>query len=410
MDFNAAPSSVMHIDINSCFATIEQQANPFLRNKPVAVAAYATKNGCILAASYPAKYLGVKTGMRVKDAQSLCPNIIVLSPDPAKYRFVHKKLRKILEKYSTSVHPKSIDEFVINFSPKHSYFRNNLQEAGLEIKDKIKKEIGDYITVSIGISTNRFLAKTAANYKKPDGLFEVNKDNYLDVFASLKLTDLCGIKTANAARLNSVGIYSCLDFFASEIPNLKAGFHSINGYYWYMRLHGYEIDDISSERKSFGNQYALPKPFDNVKDLSPILTKLTEKMAKRLREKNYMSQGVHLGILFKDHTYWHKSMKLVTPIFASTDFTRVFFHILKTCLPLEASGRSGVKLLSVACFNLQKKNFLQLDLASDVLKKESLAKALDDINDKFGKFTITPARIINNENYVLDRIAFGVID
>src|SRR5690242_1901863 len=108
MNFNPSPSYFMHIDINSCFATIEQQANPLLRNKPVAVGAYVTSSGCILAASYEAKRLGVKTGMRVKEGKMLCPNLIVVSPDPAKYRFVHLKLRKILKRYTDNVVPKSI--------------------------------------------------------------------------------------------------------------------------------------------------------------------------------------------------------------------------------------------------------------------------------------------------------------
>ncbi|MEK7470692.1 MAG: DNA polymerase IV, partial [Patescibacteria group bacterium] len=102
----------MHIDLNSCFATIEQQANPFLRGKPIAVGAYTTPNGCILAASVEAKRLGIKTGMRVKDGKVLYPKLIVLPSDPNKYRDVHLKLRKIISEYTNDFSPKSIDEFV----------------------------------------------------------------------------------------------------------------------------------------------------------------------------------------------------------------------------------------------------------------------------------------------------------
>ena len=106
------------MDLNACFATIEQQANPKIRHKPVAVAAYATPNGCILAASYEAKRMGVSTGERVKDGKAKCPNLIVLSPDPWKYRNVHLKLRKLISKYTYDFDPKSIDEFVLNL---HNY-------------------------------------------------------------------------------------------------------------------------------------------------------------------------------------------------------------------------------------------------------------------------------------------------
>jgi DNA polymerase IV len=392
----------MHIDINSCFATIEQQANPFLRGKPVAVGAYKTSSGCILAASYEAKRLGVKTGMRVGDGRVLCPNLIILVPDADKYRFVHLKLRKLLNKYSDSVNPKSIDEFTVNFVGLPILETRSMQSIALEIKKRIKEEIGEWITVSIGISTNRYLAKTAASYRKPDGLFEINESNYLQVFQSLKLTDLCGIKKGNASRLATVNIFSVMDFFNAEIIKLKIGFHSVTGYYWYLRLHGYEVDDASIIRKSFGNSYALSKPFKDPEDLSPILTKLVEKMSMRLRRKKYIAGGIHLGILFRDYTYWHRGLKLKSPIFAASDFNKRIFELLLSCPNLKP-----VKNLAVTCFDLREDKFTQLELNTDIIRKQNLSKALDKINNRWGNFTIIPARMINNDNYVLDRVAFG---
>lgn len=114
MEFNSAPSYMMHIDLNSCFASIEQQANPFLRGKPTAVAAFPTPGGCILAASIEAKELGIKTGMRVRDGKMIYPKLIVLSPDPWKYRNVHLKFRKLISDYTNDFSPKSIDEFILN--------------------------------------------------------------------------------------------------------------------------------------------------------------------------------------------------------------------------------------------------------------------------------------------------------
>ena len=137
MDFNSSPSFIMHIDINSCFATIEQQANPLIRNKPVAVAAYTTDSGAILAASYEANHFGIKTSMRVKEAKIFCPSLIVVAPDPAKYRFIHLKIRRLLQKYSTSVNPKSIDEFSINFEGMPVLNNKTMQQIALEIKQKI---------------------------------------------------------------------------------------------------------------------------------------------------------------------------------------------------------------------------------------------------------------------------------
>ena len=114
LEFNPKCSTILHIDLNSCFATIEQQANPYLRGKPVVVAAYATPAGCILAPSVEAKRYGIQTGTRVREGKKLCPNLIVLPPDPWKYRNVHLGLREILSSYTNDFNPKSIDEFVLN--------------------------------------------------------------------------------------------------------------------------------------------------------------------------------------------------------------------------------------------------------------------------------------------------------
>lgn len=403
MDFNPATPKIMHVDINSCFATIEQQANPFLRGLPVAVGAYTTNSGCILAASYEAKAFGVKTGMRVQDGRSLCPNLIILPPDPDKYRFIHLKMREVLGKYSNLVTPKSIDEFSLDF--KEMLLKKSMLDLGFEIKEKIKTEIGEAIIVSVGISTNRYLAKTAAGYKKPDGLFEIHKDNSLEVYQTLKLTDLCGIKTQNEIRLNKAGIYTVFDFYNADLQKLKIAFRSINSYYWYMRLHGYEVDSAETQRKSFGNQYALPRPIEEKAGLLPVITKLCEKTGKRLRKKGFVAKGVHLAIAFRDHTYWHKGKKLINPIFDSRDIYKEMVKLLALS-PLR-DGPKSVRLISITCFNLEPDSVSQLDLTVDVNKKQSLTKALDKINTKFGNFTIVPARMTNNEEFVLDRIAFG---
>ena len=226
----------MHLDLNSCFATIEQQANPQLRGKPIAVAAYTTPSGCIIAPSVEAKRYGIKVGMRVKDGKLLYPGLIVLSPDPWKYRNVHLALRRIVSDYTDKFVPKSIDEFVLDLEGYPCLVASSMQQVAREIKERIKEEIGEWLTVSVGIAPNKFLAKTAASLHKPDGLDEIDKENFAKVYSGLKLTELCGIKLRNAVRLNNMGIFSVLDFFEAPYPKLKAAFESILGYYWYLRL------------------------------------------------------------------------------------------------------------------------------------------------------------------------------
>ena len=136
--FNPKRSSIMHIDLNSCFASVEQQANPLLRGKPVVVAAYTTPSGCILASSVEAKRLGIKTGMRVKEGKLLCKGLVVLPSDPWKYRNVHLKLRDLLNSYSSEVVPKSIDEFVLNLEGYPALAARSMEQIAREIKNRIK--------------------------------------------------------------------------------------------------------------------------------------------------------------------------------------------------------------------------------------------------------------------------------
>ena len=406
MDFNTNPSGVMHVDINSCFASIEQQANPTLRYKPVAVAAYNSPSGCILAPSIEAKTFGIKTGMRVKDAKLLYPRLIVLTPDPDKYRFIHLKLRKVLKNYCNEAIPKSIDEFVMDFK-NYLNFESDLFKVAKNIKKDITSQVGDYIKVSIGIGPNRFLAKMAAGYKKPDGLTEINSNNYLSFYSKLTLVDLHGINFRNEARLVNAGINSVLEFFNSPLWKIKIAFPSINAYYWYLRLRGWEIDNVEFARKSYGNSFALPFSNGTREELLPILSKLCEKTGSRMRAASYKAKGVHLAISFKEHSYWHQGSTLQRYIFDSQDIYKEAIRLLNNCSLLG----NKVHIIAVSCFSLTKENFFQPNLFEDIERKQRLVTAIDRINEKLGDFIVTSARagMLNKfASYdVKDRIAFG---
>ena len=403
LPFNPKPPTILHIDLNSCFATIEQQANPKLRGKPIAVAAYTTSSGCIVAPSVEAKRLGIKVGMRVKDGKMLCRDLIVLPPDPNKYRNVHIELKRILSDYTDNLTPKSIDEFVLDLEGSPS-FHKGMVAIGDEIKKRIKNEVGEWLTVSIGIAPNRFLAKQAAGLHKPDGLDVIDKNNYLEIYSKLKLMDLHYIKSRNNIRLNNMGIFTVMDFYNAEIPILKAVFESIIGFYWYLRLKGWEIDDVVFGRHSYGNSFALPKPLVTAEELSPILRKLVEKTGSRLRKAGYKTRGVHLAIVYRDFSYWHKGISLQDFIFDSRDIYRIAFRLL-----MMAPYRKPVRELAESVFHLEKAEHSQLSFLEDITKKENLVKAVDKINERYGNFVITPASMMGTKDVVIDRVAFGGI-
>ena len=390
----------MHVDINSCFATIEQQANPFLRGKPVAVAAYDSPRGCILAPSIEAKKYGVATGMRVIEGKKLCPALVILLPDPNKYRDVHLKLRKILAGYTNEFVAKSIDEFVLNLAGYPSVAELGMIGVARQIKQKIRKNIGDWITVSIGIAPNRFLAKVASNLKKPNGLEVIDKTNYLKVFAKLDVTDLCGIKKGYGSRLYCKGIYTARDFYNAPLWKLKSAFKSINSYYWYLRLRGFESDNVEFGRKSYGNSYALARPTVG-EGANSVLAKLVEKMSYRLRSGGYCASGIHLTILFKNGRYWHKGVSFSEQLFATPQILK------KTRMIFDMAPKIEIRNLAVSCFGLKSIGGLQLGLFNDLEKCFKLVLSVDAINKDFGAFTISSAQTLAAGNAVPDRIAFG---
>ena len=403
LQINTAPPTVMHVDLNSCFATVEQQAHPHLRGKPVVVAAYVTDKGCILSPSIEAKKLGIKTGMRVYEAKQIYPNVIVCDTDPDMVRDVNSKLMKIFRDYSPNVIPKSIDEAIIDFAP---VFSNtiDLMKIGREIKDRVKKEIGEWILCNVGISTNRFLAKLASSLHKPDGLDLIDHKNLRQIYSSIKLTDLHGINIRFEYRLNSNGIKNPIDFLQAGEKFLKKNvFKSISGYYWYLRLRGWEIDDYRSERKSFGQEYSLKEKTGDPEKLKRIIMKLCEKMGRRLRQSGQLASGVHLVILYLNHDLWNKGKKLRRLISSTKN---LFEEIIKLFY-LQPQAQI-VSKISVSCFSLNQNDNQQLELIDMGGEKvNKISHALDKINNRFGEFTVVPAIMIDMKDTVIDRIAFG---
>ncbi len=433
MEFNSAPPTVMHVDINSCFATIEQQANPRLRGKPTVVAAYVEPHGCILAASREAKAIGIGTGMRVREAQSRCPYVIVLAPDPDKYRFMNRQLKALLGSYTPHLSVESIDEMVLDLAGtpalrrfsqdvtlEHTRNPQNtveddtqtaMKRIGQEIKQRIRAEIGEWMTVSIGIAPNRYLAKVASGLHKPDGLDMITKDTIEPIFSRMRLEQLCGIKNGNADRLRLVGITTPIAFFRADPARLAHGFRSIMGYHWYQRLHGYEDGTMykafgshEGEQKSFGQSHALGTPlFPQDPELWKILSQLTLKMARRLRADGFTAQGIGISTLFSYTDSWHTQERQHTSLFADGDFYTRMQRLL------QLAPQKPVRILAVYCYQLHHDLYTQQSLLEQDNKKERLTKAIDAVSDKWGEYAITPARMLAMHGKVLDRISFGRI-
>lgn len=407
--YNAAPPLIMHIDLNSCFATVEQQARPRLRGRPVAVVNRRTDMTMIVTASYEAKAMGVKLGMRLRDAKKLCPGLIGVESDPAKYRYVYHRLLDIMNDYSAHVTMKSIDEGVIDFTqaPK-AIVERGLEAIGYEIKQRLRDEIGCAMRCNVGIGTNRFLAKMAASLHKPDGLDVITADNLRDVYATLRLTDLTGIAGRNEHRLNAVGIYTPLEFLDTPAHILHSMvFQSINGEQWYQRLRGWEVDDVTSETKRVGRQYVLDGfnlSFDEILDR---LHHLCESVGYRMRKQGLSARGIYVGTRTfnmkgdRRQNYWHASHVSQTPFFSDET-------IYGLARKLFVNAPPDIRDINIHCYLLEHDEQPQLSIFGDQIARErAVTTAIDELNQRYGEHTIHAASTTNTGPFVQTKIPFG---
>jgi len=183
----------------------------------------------------------------------------------------------------------------------------------------------------------------------------------------------------------------------------KIVFKGIVGHYWYLRLRGHEVDDFNTNKKSFGQDYALAKKTKDLEELKKIIMKLCEKMGRRLRESENCASGFHLGLVYDDWTYWHKGHKFKN--FSYTTY-ELFSKIMSIFLQ-QPKIKTVVKV-AISCFNLQPLDNMNLNLfETNIERKRSLSKALDKINDRYGEYVIYPGLMMDMKNTIIDRIAFG---
>lgn len=401
--YNVAEPTVMHIDLNSCFATVEQQARPLLRGRPVAIANRRNEYTMIVTASYEAKALGVKLGTRVKEARIVCPELVVLESDPPKYRYVYHQLMRIMSEYSSHVRMKSIDEGVIDLADTTAKIANrNIVDIGYEIKQRLWDEIGCAMNCNVGISTNRFLAKTAAGLNKPNGLDVITHKNLRDVFSKLELTDLTGIAGANQHRLNSVGIYTPLDFLDADMTTLqKIVFKSVCGIEWYQRLRGWEVDKRDFDMKTAGRQYVLESFSLSRRDILQRLHHLCESVGYKIRSQGKQARGVRVYAKSRTRGYWHARHMASLPFFSDQ-------AIYVQAQQLFERAPDDIKEIGVTCYELSDNEDSQLSLFGDQLAQErSVTGAIDSINARYGERTIHSGDTTGTGMYVKQKIPFG---
>lgn len=409
----SSASNIMYIDMNSYFASCEQQDFPELRNKPLGVCTYNSPNASIIAASIEAKRMGVKTGMRLNEARTLCPRIIPVTTRPYRYRQIHVEIMRILAQYCDTVNvmPKSIDEAVMNFSSYRLVYPD-LKEVARSIKADITAKY-DYITCSIGIGPNSFLAKLGTELQKPDGLIEITPDNIDSYLATMKLTDLPGIAKANERRLITIGIKTPLELRHSSEALLRKAFGGIVGNYWHGRMHFKEIDFYRNDYRAMSaTRMVSAKQRESKQALESLLIALCTRLEQRLVKQRVFCKEASFYIKYKDYTSWDTKVRFTDPV---QDGMELRSYIMERVTDFEKSRNietmfnNKTQGMGVTISNFVGFEAMQYSLFENRMAKDKVRIAMYDIKDRFGKNMVRKACETIQPNEMADAIGFGSV-
>jgi DNA polymerase-4 len=387
----------MLVDMNSFFASVEQQANPFLRGRPLGVSPSFHKNSCLIGTSKEAKAMGIKNGIPLYLARKICPKIIVIESEPEKYREVNRQINRIFSDYTEILEAYSVDESFLDLQNS----KLSPLVIGSEIKKRIRHEVGEWLTCSVGIAPNKFMAKLAADLQKPDGLSVVFRQNLPEIYRSKKFTDLWGISRGWEKRFFRLGIQTPFEMLTYPVANLLAVFGK-PGYSVWQRILGLEEDQIvstESHPKSFGNSWVLNFRSQDKEKLKPVIMRLAEKAARRMRKEDYKSFRIYLSLRDVTGNYFHKSKKLKLPINTGQE-------LYAEAMNLWQDWNFNNEIMHIAVgFSSLVVDCQQLDLFGE--KTYALVPVLDQINNRYGEFTIRSGLLTKSHDFAPDSIAFG---
>jgi DNA polymerase IV len=391
------PNRWLYIDFNSYFASVEQQLNPALRGKPVAVVAVMTDATCAIAASYEAKAYGIKTGTPIWEARTKCPELICVLGQHEKYVEYHTRAIAEVENHIPVSMVCSIDEIACRLmSNENSHARAT--QIAMNIKRGLARNVGEFIKCSIGIAPNRYLAKVATDMRKPDGLTFMNASDLPEKLFSLVLRDLPGIGHNMERRINRQGIWSMRDLLALDAKQMRKLWGGVLGERMWHYLHGVELADIETTRSSVGHSHVMAPELRAPEKARYVARRLTLKAASRLRRLGYKAACMSLSMRIEDGPRFASEVRCVA---ASDSLT--FLHMLEQmwAMMLGEARAQGIwplriKKLSVTLHHLQLQANGQAHLfaalapedAARRAKAERMSKALDALNQRYGRDTV----------------------
>lgn len=376
--------------MNSFYASVEMAYEPSLKGKPLAVAGNVEeRKGIIITCSYEARKFGVKTTMPLWEAKKLCPELIIMKPQFDRYRTASAAMFEILREFTELVEPVSIDEGYLDITESYDF------GSPLEIAETIQKRIHDRLDLpcSIGIAPNKFLAKTASDFKKPMGITVLRKRDVPSVLWPLEVEEMHGIGTKTGEKLRKHDITTIKDLANADSIQLK-GLLGINGLRLKDRANGIDnrqVDpEAAKEFKSIGNSTTLPKDTTNQQELFGTITELAHRVATRMKRKKVHTKGLSITIRYGNRKNFSKSKKLNNPVKAESDLIQIAKELF-----LQGWDGNPIRLLGITATDLVENTYVakQLDLFSfeKEAAKEPLWKTIEQLKEKYGTGIIEPA-------------------
>lgn len=391
--------TILHSDINSCYANIECLYHPELWNKPVAVCGdVEQRHGIILAKNQPAKKCGVLTGEAIWQAKQKCPNLITVPAHYDLYMEVSKAIRAIYARYTDRIEPFGLDESWLDITG-ISGLSGSGETVAQEIRRTIKKEIG--VTVSIGVSWNKIFAKLGSDYKKPDAVTVITRDNFKEKFWPLPASNLLYVGPATTRKLAKYGIHTIGELACMEDDFLRSLLGKWGEYLWCF-ANGHDISPVAkmdyyAAIKSIGNSMTTFRDVTCREEAWQVILSLSESVARRLRENGFRCRTVKLSMKDSNFLYKEVQKKLSAPCCTVEEIAKAAVQLLDQyypfTVPLRAIGVRACDLLSLA-------NGVQTDFFEDTAKRERrerLESCVDKLRCRFGMDAVRRAALLNAE-------------
>ena len=379
---------IMHIDINAFFAAVEQQSNPALRGRPVAVVG-SQQRTIILTASYEAREYGIKTGMTLYEARQKCPQLHLIAANNRLYTHVSSRIIEVFQDYTPWVEVFSVDEAFLDVSGSVNYF-GSVERIAYLIKSRLRKRFG--LTCSIGIAPNKLPAKLASDMHKPDGLVFVRPEDISGLLENLPVSELCGIGGRTEQKLNRMGIFTCGQLGRFPVARLKAVFGVIGDR---LALMGQGIDpspviapDQEPAVKTVGHSMTLRQDISNREHIARFLLQLAEMVGRRARRYGVAGRTVTLTVRYADFVTFSRQQVQSVAISRSEEIYRAAWRIFDGLLLVQPVRLLGLRLSSLQCHERQ------LPLFPAEPRREQLTRSLDAVNDRYGEFTVMPGNLL----------------